>query len=191
MLAMSLPPEQSASDGQPDQWLEIDGPTESIDELSVALYKALRLRVRGFSSGRQSVDPTDLVHDAYVRLARSEKYGAMGRSEFLALTATVVRRLLIDEARHNQLRKDFAHQAELTVSDAGKITPGKELDLLALDEALRKLCCVDPVQSRIVELRFFAGLTGDEVAQLMQLSRRAVAREWAMARAWLKRELER
>ena len=164
---------------------------ESLDELSVALYGALRQRVRSFSSGPRAMDPTDLVHEAYVRLARSEKYGSMERSEFLALTATVVRRLLIDEARRNQRSKDFAHQAELTVSDAGKLTECSELDLLALDEAMRKLCQVDPRQSRIVELRFFAGLTGEEVAGLLELNPRTIASEWAMARAWLKRELER
>jgi RNA polymerase sigma-70 factor (ECF subfamily) len=191
---MSPPFDKQASDdkhGQSDQGLDVAVPPESLDELSVALYEALRERARKFSQGRLSVDPTDLVHDAYVRLARSGKYGSMGRSEFLALTATVVRRLLIDAARRNQRRKDFSHQVELTVSDAGKITPGKELDLLALDEAMRKLCRVDPIQSRIVELRFFAGLDSEEVGHLMGLDRRAVTREWGMARAWLKRELER
>jgi len=137
------------------------------------------------------VQATDLVHDAYLRLARKQSYQKMERSDFLALSATIVRRLLIDELRRGarvDVRADI--DPTPTISGGSVLSLRDDLNLLDLDAALRRLEQVDPRQSRVVELRFFGGLTGDEVSRVLGVSRRTVTKEWTLARAWLKRELE-
>lgn len=160
---------------------------EPLEDLAVDLYEALRAHARRLVGGGRVVDATDLVHDAYLRLARTETYRSMRRNEFLALAATVIRRLLIDEVRRADRQR--LEPTRVTMSEAQEFSPDGTLDLLALDAALTRLAALDPRQGRIVELRFFAGLTGDEVADLLGVSRRTVTKEWQVARAWLKREL--
>ena len=158
------------------------------DELVGELYEALRsLAVRAL--GRASrLDPTDLVHQAWIRLAHVEEFARMPRSEFLALCATVMRRIAVDEGRRRLVERRDPERITLSglpVGEAG----AQEVDLLALDEALVHLKTMDERWARIVELRFFGGLSGDEVADVMGLSRRTILREWTLARAWLKRRL--
>ena len=152
---------------------------ELYDELRGYARRALR-RVPG-----RCLDPTDLVHQAWARL--SEKYGAMSRVEFLALCATVMRRMAVDEARRIARQGPAKHRITLA-GLAGEATGG-EVDLLELDVALERLRKADERWARIIELRFFGGLSGEEVAQALGLSRRTVTREWTLARAWLKRAL--
>lgn len=170
-------------------------PTEAgaqeLNELEETLYEALRAHAHGVLGRRAAlVQATDLVHDAYVRLARKETYQRMQRADFLALSATIVRRLLIDELRRGA-RLDVKPDVDPTphISGGSMLALDDELDLLDLDAALRKLALVDPRQSRVVELRFFGGLTGEEAARVMGVSRRTISKEWTLARAWLKREL--
>jgi RNA polymerase sigma factor (TIGR02999 family) len=162
---------------------------EQLDQLSATLYDALCVRARRVVRGGGVVDATDLVHEAYLRLARSERYRALPRAEFLALSATVVRRLLIDEVRRADRREPLERPTLVTMSEAGELSSDGALDLLALDAALSKLARLDPRQARIVELRFFAGMTVEEVAGLLDVPPRRVTAEWRLARAWLKREL--
>ena len=112
----------------------------------------------------------------------------MPRPEFLALCATVMRRIAVDEGRRRVVERRGPEHITLSAL-AGEGNSTAEVDLLSLDEALRELEALDPRWARIVELRFFGGLTGEETASAMNLSRRTVVREWDLARAWLKRKL--
>ena len=157
------------------------------EELVAELYEALRsLAVRAL--GRQSsLEPTDLIHQAWVRLALVDQFESMPRSEFLALCATIMRRIAVDEGRRRLNERRGPER--ITLSGLASGTPTSAVDLLALDGALTRLREVDERWARIVELRFFGGLSGDEVGEVMGLSRRTVTREWTLARAWLKRRL--
>ena len=157
-----------------------------LDELVGELYDSLRdLARRALQRTPVALDPTDLVHQAWLRLY--QKYQRMPRVEFLALCATIMRRLAVDEARR------YANQARsperVTLSGFAQETTGIKIDLLQLDDALVLLRKTDSRWARIVELRLFGGLTGEEVAEAMGLSRRTVTREWTLARAWLKRTM--
>lgn len=162
---------------------------EPLDDLAVSLYDSLRAiaqRALGRSAG--ALDGTDLVHEAYVRLARTDKYSQLPRTGFLALCATIVRHLLIEEARKR--RVECRAPTHFTSSEIVELLGDAPHDVLELEVAMQKLAKVDERQCRIVELRFYGGLNGDEVAELLGLSRRTVTKEWSLARAWLKRELE-
>jgi len=169
-----------------------DAQAELLDDLEETLYDALREHAHRMLGHRVApVQATDLVHDAYIRLARKETYQKMQRADFLALSATIVRRLLIDELRRGA-RLEVKADVDPTprFGGGGLLALDDELNLLDLDAALQRLEIVDPRQSRVVELRFFGGLSAEEVARVLGVSRRTISKEWTLARAWLKRELE-
>lgn len=157
------------------------------EDLASELYDALRDLARSaIRRAPGQLDPTDVLHQAWVRLAGS--CDDMPRLDFLALCSTVMRRIVVDEARR---RGSQRHAPErITLSGlAGAEVGGGPVDLIALDQALDGLRRKDERWARIVELRFFGGLTGDEVANALGLSRRTVTREWTLARAWLRKAL--
>lgn len=162
-------------------------PPLSHAELLPELYDALHSLATRALGRKSSLDPTDLVHQAWVRLARQDQFDSMPRSEFLALCATVMRRIAVDEGRRRLTERRDPERITLSGLVSGEAT--STIDLLALDGALDLLKEVDERWARIVELRFFGGLSGDEVGEVMGLSRRTVTREWTLARAWLKRKL--
>jgi RNA polymerase sigma-70 factor (ECF subfamily) len=157
------------------------------DGLVDEVYDALRAIARNALArlpGR--LDPTDLVHQAWMDL--SGRWQGLPRAEFFALCATVMRRIAVDEARRLGARRDTPERITFSgVASEEALVPA--IDLLDLDEALNQLRTVDERWARIVELRYFGGLTGDEVADLLGLSRKTVVRDWALARAWLKKAL--
>jgi RNA polymerase sigma-70 factor (ECF subfamily) len=154
-----------------------------VDEVYDAL-RAIARRALARLPGR--LDPTDLVHQAWMDVSGSRQ--GLPRAEFYALCATVMRRIAVDEARRLGARRDAPER--ITFSGvACEDTPVHAVDLLDLDEALDQLRTVDERWARIVELRYFGGLTGDEVASVLGLSRKTVVRDWALARAWLKNAL--
>lgn len=160
---------------------------QPIDELAAELYQTLR-RIAGRALFKGSrLDPTDLVHQAWVKLAAADKFETMPRAHFLALCATIMRRVAVDEGRRRLVERRDPERITLSGIAEGENVPA--VDLLALDNALNQLEKVDERWARIIELRFFAGLSGDEVALALGLSRRTVAREWTLARAWLRRKL--
>jgi RNA polymerase sigma factor (TIGR02999 family) len=156
-----------------------------------AHYESLRELARQTVRGRQGqriLDPTELVHESYVRLSRNTDAAPLRRTEFLALAATVLRNVLVDHARELAALKRGGQLQRLTLD--GRLLASKEgVDLLGLDEALKKMARLDERQARIVELKFFGGLAIDEVAKLLGVSARTVDSDWALARAWLHREL--
>jgi len=178
---MSREPEEDARAARPLDHRIADH-YESLRELA-------RQAVRG-PQGQRLLDPTELVHESYVRLARQVGTTPERRTEFLALAAVVLRNILVDHARELATLKRGGQMQRLTLDGSG-VAATSEIDLLALEEALRKLAQLDERQARVVELKFFGGLTVDEIAKLLGLSARTVDAEWALARAWLHRELSR
>ena len=165
---------------------------EHLDELVASLYSTLReLAGRALEhGGRRSISPTDLVHDCYVKLARAKAMKDLRQTEFVALASRAIRNVLVDRARERGAVKRGGRLQRVTLSGAA-LAEDEEIDLLRLDVALQKLALLDERQARVVELRFFGGLSHEEIARIVKCSERTVTSEWAMAKAWLHRELER
>ncbi len=160
----------------------------SADDLMPLVYQELRrLAARYLSRERAGVtlQPTGLVHEAYLRLARQDRARFNDRAHFFRLAAQTMRRILVDRYRGRRAQKRGADPVRITLSDAGVCDPGASVDLLALHDALERLALLDEQQAMIVQLRFFAGLTVEETAEALGISTPTVKRDWAMARAWL------
>ena len=166
----------------------------AVDRLATAVYEELH-RVASSYLRRERADhtlqPTALVHDAFLRLVDQRRVEWRNRTQFFAVAAQMMRRILVDHARRSQTAKRSGRLVTLddTVGDALDDHAARAADVLRVDEALDALANVDPRQARIVELRFFAGLTLDETAEALGVSPVTVSREWAVARAWLHAEL--
>lgn len=137
-----------------------------------------------------TLQTTALLHEAYVRLAGQEDLGWKNRAHFRAIAATTMRRILIEHARARGRKKRGEAPERVLLEDTLAIAPTPSIDLEAIDQALRRLEAFDRQQARIVELRFFADLSVEETAEVLSISKATVKRDWAMARAWLRRELE-
>ncbi len=167
----------------------------SARELTPLVYDELRRLARGYMAHERpdhTLQPTALVHEAFLNLVDSSRVDWRGRSHFLALAARAMRRLLIDHARGRGRLKRGGDRRRVTFSDWRVVSAEEGLDpaeLLAVDAALDRLAELDQREARIVELRFYAGLAVREIARYLGVSERTVAGDWAHARAWLKREL--
>lgn len=172
------------------RWSE--GDAEALQQLMPLVYAECHRIAEAQLWGERAehtLSPTALVHEIYLRLVDQRRATWKNRAQFFGITAQLMRRTLVDYARAKHARK---RDNRLLVSlDAALETPSApaEQDILALDEALEKLGRHDPDQQRIVELRFFAGLTVEETAHVLERSPRTVKREWQLAKAWLFREL--
>ena len=136
-----------------------------------------------------TLQPTALVNEAYLRLVNQQKVVWQNRAQFFGLAAKLMRNILVDHARSHHADKRSGQQYSVSLGHADRICERPEIDLVALHEALERLAAHDPQKSRIVELRFFGGLTIDETAEVLEISHATVERDWKMARAWLRREL--
>jgi RNA polymerase sigma-70 factor, ECF subfamily len=139
----------------------------------------------------QSVQATELVHEAYLRLKKEKHPAWQNRTHFLAIAAISMRRLLVERARARAAVKRGGDQARVTLDESllAQASGDPEIDLLALDQALTRLAALDPQQARTVELRYFGGLSVGETAEALGVSPATVKRHWTIARAWLLREL--
>ena len=137
-----------------------------------------------------SLQTTDLIHEAYLRLVDQRHVEWQNRLHFFAIAAKVMRHFLVDHARIRQAAKRGGTDIRLPLEDATAIAPGQDLDFVALDEALGRLAEIDPQQSQIVELRFFSGLSVEETSKVLDVSERTVKRDWNVAKAWLRRQLD-
>src|SRR4029079_6655503 len=165
-----------------------------VDQLVDDTYAELRrLASRYVRRDRNaSVQATDLVHEAYLPLAKTANPAWKDRSHFVAIAAISMRRLLVERARARGADKRGGGQVRVTLDDSlfAPASPVQELDLVALDRALERLAAVDAQQARSVELRYFGGMSVPETAEAIGISEATVKRHWTFARAWLRRELE-
>jgi RNA polymerase sigma-70 factor, ECF subfamily len=155
------------------------------------VYDELRRLADHYLRGERpdhTLQPTALVHEAYLRLADQTNVTWQNRVHFFAVAAQSMRQVLVDSARSYRAAKRGSGQ-KLSLEEADGVSLEREVDLLALDEALSRLATLDPRQSRIVELRYFGGLTVEETAEVTGVSPRTIRREWTMAKAWLRREI--
>ncbi|MCL4794548.1 MAG: sigma-70 family RNA polymerase sigma factor [Bryobacteraceae bacterium] len=166
----------------------------AFEQLAPAVYDELRrLAARYLSRERagHTLQPTALVHEAFLRLIDQSRVEWQGRAHFFGVAAQMIRRILVDHARAHQAAKRGAGAAHFAIDDNFDAAAPRDLDLVALDDALGALAELDPQQSRVIELRFFGGLSIEETAAVLNVSPATVKREWAAARAWLYRELSR
>ena len=155
------------------------------------VYAELRRLAHHYMRGERHGDvlqTTALVNEAYLRLVDVERVEWRDRAHFFAIAGTLMRRILVDDARERAAAKRGGGMAVTTAHDVA-IAPGQDVDLIALDGALTRLAALDAQQERIVELRFFTGLTVEETAEALGISPATVKRDWATAKAWLYREL--
>ena len=155
------------------------------------VYSDFRSLAGSYLSGktRNTVQATALVHEAFLRLVDQDDVDWRGRSHFLAVGATAMRQILVDHARKRFALKRGGGRPRVAFSEDLAVSPRRDADILALDEALEKLAAIDQRRAKIVEMRFFGGMTVEETAEAIEVSPATVKREWAMAKAWLYHEL--
>jgi RNA polymerase sigma-70 factor (ECF subfamily) len=168
------------------------GEKDAAERLIPLVYDDLRARaalvLRSERPGH-TLTPTALVNEAYLRLVDHRLPPLEGRKHFYAIAARVMRQVLVDHARSRRAAKRNGGRAALPLDEAPQVAIEREDDIVALDDALAALAGVDPEKARLVELRYFTGLTIEETAEMLGVSSATVKREWALARAWLHREI--
>lgn len=137
-----------------------------------------------------TLDTTELVHETYLRLIEQRQRSWEDRAHFLAISARVMRRVLVDHARHHQSLKRARYVEAATLTEAGVAAPGASINWLTLDEALERLAEINSLAAKVVETKFYAGMTQEEIAEALGVSRPTVTRKWRFARAWLRSHLE-
>lgn len=171
-----------------------EGDGEALDRVLPLVYDELRILARSLMRDERpghTLGATALVHEAYVRLARRNQLGPTDRSHFFAIAAQAMRRVLIDHARVRGAEKRGSGRVALSLEHAGALlSEDGSADLLLIDAALDRLATANPRSARVVERRFFAGLTLDEIAESLGVSKKTVQRDWILARAWLQKEIE-
>jgi RNA polymerase sigma-70 factor (ECF subfamily) len=187
------------SDSSPNNVTELlrawsDGDVSARDQLLPLVYRELRRRaadrLRGEWQGT-SLQPTELVHEAYLRLVDQNRAVWQNRSQFFGIASQMMRRILVDRARAHKMSKRSGKWARITLDPAVASTRPAPIDVLDLDAALTKLAAFDKRKSQIAELKFFGGLSLDETAEALGISIATVEREWQAARAWLFKSLSR
>ena len=174
---------------------ELDlGNDKAVAELVVLLYSELRSLASGYLRRERSdhtLQTTALVHEAYLRLADQREVHWKNREQFLGVAAQLMRRILVDYSRGHGAQKRGKGFERVFLEEAEGISKNKAADVIALDEALTRLAGFDPQQARLVELRFFGGLSIEESAGVLGVSRTTLKRDWNLAKAWLARELRK
>lgn len=168
------------------------GDEAAADVLMPIVYDEFRALAGSFMA-REGKDhtfqPTALVNEAYLKLIDQKRTDWKSRSHFFAIGAKAMRRILVDHARANKREKRGGSAQRVELHDDIALSAGRDEDILAVNDALEKLAKLDERQARIVELRFFAGLNVEEVAEVLDVSKRTVESDWTMVRAWLRKEL--
>lgn len=171
-----------------------DGDDGARDALVPLVYDELRRVARHCLAGQRpnnTLQSTALVHEAYLRLVRQESVRWEDRVHFFAVAAQMMRRIIVDHARKRLAAKRGGGAVTMVLDEQLASAKGREFDVIGLDDALNELSRMNPLHGRIVEMRFFAGLSIEETAQALDISPATVKRDWAVARAWLYRELAR
>lgn len=169
-----------------------EGDRAALDELMPVVYDELRRLAQKYLSRERpghTLQTTALVHEAYLRLVDQKSINWQNRAQFFGIAAQMMRRILINHAKDRNAKKRQGYATRVSLDEAVSFFEKRELDLVALDEALNALATLDPQQTRIVELRFFGGLTIEEVAEVLGISPATTKRDWDSAKLWLRRQL--
>jgi len=168
------------------------GNKEAEERLIPLVYAELRRLAKHYLREERpdhTLQPTALVHEAYLRLTAMQQVDWQSRSHFFAISATVMRRILVDHARAQRAEKREGSREAVSLDESLLVSPSRSPDLVALDGALERLAKINPRRSSIVELRFFGGMSEEETAHVLGISARTVKRDWRVAKAWLYNEL--
>lgn len=167
------------------------GDRSRVDDLSSLLYDDFRRIAASFleDTNSNSLQPTVIVHEAFLKLANHEAVDWQGKSHFLAVGAKAMRQILVDHARKRTAKKRGGERMRISLNEELVISSENEIDVLAIHDALNKLAQIDQERARIVELRFYGGLSIEEIAEVLGSSRRTIQKKWAGTKAWLRREL--
>ena len=169
-----------------------DGSQEALEELLPLVYQELKRMAKSYMSSQPSghtLQTTALIHEAYLKLANQKAKNWENRTHFFAVAAKAMRQILVDHARTRQREKRGGKTQIISLDHVAEISDQRSAEIIALDEALQELEKLDERKSRVVELRYFAGLNEDETATVLKVSRQTVQRDWGFAKSWLFREL--
>jgi RNA polymerase sigma factor (TIGR02999 family) len=172
-------------------WCE--GDKAALDRLTPIVYDELRRMAHRYIQSERdghTLQTTALVNEAYLRLAGQQKVDWQNRAHFFAVTAQVMRHILIDHARRRRYAKHGGEMQQVSLDEANVMSPERATELIALDDALDELQQLDPRKSRVVELRYFGGLSLEETAEVLEISLMTVRRDWRAAKAWLFRRMK-
>ena len=172
------------------EWSE--GNQAALDKLYPLVYNELRRLAHGYLRRERkghTLQTTALINEAYLRLVDQKQVHWANRSHFFAISAQIMRRILIDHARRYDYAKRGGGAQRISLDEAAVVAKERARELLMLDEALNGLAKIDPRRGRVVELRYFGGLNNEEIAAVLKISENTVTRDWNMARAWLYQEL--
>ena len=170
------------------------GDQAAMEKLMPLVYSELRRLATNYlrrERAGHTLQPTALVNEAYLKLVDQRNARWQNRAHFFGIAAQLMRRILVDHARQRQaVKRGGVDQQRLSITSAETVIKQPQIDLLALNEAMDELAQLDPQQSRIVELKFFGGLSIEEIAEVLSIGHATVERDWKMARAWLRKQLE-
>jgi RNA polymerase sigma factor (TIGR02999 family) len=169
-----------------------DGDPGALDELIPVVYEELRRQAaRHLRRERpdHTLQTTALIHEAYLRLVDQKDVRWQNRAHFFGVAAQLMRRILVDHARKDRALKRGGPAVKLPLEEAEVVSGSTDVNLVALDQALTKLAAMDERKSRVVELKYFGGLTAEEAAEVLQVSPATVRHDWTLAKAWLRREI--
>ena len=169
-----------------------DGDRQALDKLTPLVYEELRHQAARYLRRERrghTLQTTALIHEAYLRLIDAKDVHWQSRAHVFAIAAILMRRILVEHARRRDADKRGGSHVRVQLDEALAVADETDVDLLAIDEALERLAAIDPQQARVVELRFFSGLSVEETAAALGVSPKTVKRDWSVARAWLRREI--
>lgn len=169
-----------------------EGKSEAIDELMPLVYEELRRMAKSYMNSQPSghtLQTTALIHEAYLKLADQREKRWQNRAHFFAVAAQAMRHILVDHARSHKTEKRGGETQIVSLDDVAIISNERADELVALDEALQNLSVLDERKSKVVELRYFGGLSVEETAEVLKISQETVMRDWRFAKTWLLREL--
>lgn len=169
------------------------GDERALEELMPLVYGELRRMARGFLRRQpaHTFQTTELLHETYLKLAGNDDHNWQNRAHFFGVAATAMRHILVDYARSKQSQKRGGGREKVSLADDLADSDNQSAQVIALDDALNELARLDQRKSRVVELKYFGGLTNEETAEVLEISVETVKRDWRFARNWLLRELDR
>lgn len=168
------------------------GDQAALERLAENVYPELRMMARRYMRNERrgnTLQTTALVHEVYLRLVDVAKVESQERAQFFAMAAQMMRRILVDAARARGSKKRDGAKANVNLNETAVLSPSPDRSILAVDEALTAFSRLAPRQAKVVELRYFGGLTEEEIVTVLEISPRTVRRDWNLAKAWLMREL--